>query len=697
MLIDLINKCFSEDGWLVVAKGYRYESAQHAYAINVAQWLVANGSASVGLLEGATGVGKSIAYLIPACLHIAQTGARGVVATHTLSLLDQIVNGSDLITANEYLLDSGYAPIKTTKLIGKHHYIDPVAFENHLMDVLAEGNNIVIANELISGAYSVDRRTGYLEDFIRDYGPLPECLDSKCFTLTGPIEDASSDAFLRDREAAKLADLVITSHTTLLLNRRHANTSIFESEKPLNFVICDEADLIPSAAESLTRKRIRPSAIYGSVEKLAKCMNRAELTLYRELRDQCGKLEAFLGKKPNHKPLVFFEIETVVSKNTCSSVVSIIGNLKKLNKSLSRRIPVTNNEDRQVIEQSLEIQRILDFYVSDEKYSMSGVAWTKAFGLPSLEIISPLPGNAMRRYYSANNENVCRTLFTSATLSNGRSKSFEQFRTEIGCRVDEVSIEAQHEPVSFGSCEYILTDLSIPKPVRYVSNKESTEFAEVWVKHVVDVISMASRRGNVLCLTVSFSEAIQIGSELDLDCPIHIHLPGQRLSDLLEQFKERGGILISPSAWEGVSIRDFDGDQHFTELVVSRAPYSPPEPFKEKALISYFQVKRKRSLAQAKGIAWSQGNINATRKLRQGFGRLIRNANDAGRIYVCDPRFPLSDVLAISRQDRGLTNAIPSRFWSSYCDAKVFGKKGEEQTELLPVEKYLSKEELEWI
>jgi ATP-dependent DNA helicase DinG len=408
------------------------------------------------------------------------------------------------------------------------------------------------------------------------------------------------------------------------------------------------------------------------------------------------KLESILGKKPHHKPIIFTDNDNSFCLSIRAQVGLVLETLKDLNKRLSKRLSTANKEVRQTIDQSLETQAMLDFYVSDEKYSMSGIAWSKVLGLPSLEIVSPLPGNVMRRYYSDASDNKCKTLFTSATLSNGRSKSFEQFRTEIGCRTDEISVQAQHEPDRFGFCEYVLTDLSIPKPVRGISHEDSTEFSGGWLQHVVNVIEMASTRGNVVCLTVSFSEALQIGSLLDLGCPIHIHSPGQRLSKILAQFEEKGGILISPSVWEGVSIRNSDGEQHFTELVVSRIPYPPPEPFKEKALISYLCMERNRTIQQAKSILWAQGNINATRKLRQGFGRLIRHADDVGRIYICDPRFVSSESTAISRQDRGLTNAIPSRFWDAYCAAMVFRQ--EDDTKIAaPVEKELSEEVLAWL
>lgn len=46
---------------------------------------------AIALIEAGTGVGKSLAYLIPAILHAAKTGERTVISTHTITLQEQLV------------------------------------------------------------------------------------------------------------------------------------------------------------------------------------------------------------------------------------------------------------------------------------------------------------------------------------------------------------------------------------------------------------------------------------------------------------------------------------------------------------------------------------------------------------------------------------------------------------------------------
>lgn len=47
----------------------------------------------------------------------------------------------------------------------------------------------------------------------------------------------------------------------------------------------------------------------------------------------------------------------------------------------------------------------------------------------------------------------------------------------------------------------------------------------------------------------------------------------------------------------------------------------------------------------------------------------MRKENDIGTIWVCDPRFSIQGV---SAQDKGLTEAIPIRFWEHFCQAEMF-------------------------
>ena len=94
---------------------------QRSLAIEVAHTLERGG---VLLAEAPTGVGKSLAYLLPAAWHAAESGERVVVATCTRSLQDQL-HERDLPALLEALgLELPFAVLK-----GKQNYLCPRALE----------------------------------------------------------------------------------------------------------------------------------------------------------------------------------------------------------------------------------------------------------------------------------------------------------------------------------------------------------------------------------------------------------------------------------------------------------------------------------------------------------------------------------------------------------------------------------------
>ena len=78
---------FRPDGWLCTALSLEHRPEQEQMAVAAAQ---AFATASPLLFEAGTGVGKSLAYLIPAILHATDAERQCIVSTHTISLQEQI-------------------------------------------------------------------------------------------------------------------------------------------------------------------------------------------------------------------------------------------------------------------------------------------------------------------------------------------------------------------------------------------------------------------------------------------------------------------------------------------------------------------------------------------------------------------------------------------------------------------------------
>ena len=84
-----IMDVFSETGLLSKSPDFSYRPQQQEMAVAVAETLEQTGVLSV---EAGTGVGKSLAYLIPAVKFALENDRKAVISTHTINLQEQLVN-----------------------------------------------------------------------------------------------------------------------------------------------------------------------------------------------------------------------------------------------------------------------------------------------------------------------------------------------------------------------------------------------------------------------------------------------------------------------------------------------------------------------------------------------------------------------------------------------------------------------------
>ena len=100
---DAIREAFSPKGLLAKSRDFEFRPQQQELAAAVAEALV---SSSALVAEAGTGVGKSLAYLLPAARFALETGRKGVISTHTINLQEQLV-GKDLPITSARLVHPG--------------------------------------------------------------------------------------------------------------------------------------------------------------------------------------------------------------------------------------------------------------------------------------------------------------------------------------------------------------------------------------------------------------------------------------------------------------------------------------------------------------------------------------------------------------------------------------------------------------
>ncbi len=682
-LDDLVSACFSENGWLVSTKGYRYEPAQEAYAHDVAAWLTGSAETPAALIEGDTGVGKTLAYLIPLFIFVRLTGLRGVVATHTINLQNQMLE-SDVGIANEYLESCNLIPCIIQQLIGSQAFIDPVKVEYKLSSLRESGYVLSDSSDVVREAYRCSRADGLIESFYVEIGGEPDYLSANDICVDENSESEINLGFERQREGAKLADIVITSHTMLLLNRKQLNSTIFEnSDLPIGAIVVDEADLLEAAADMFASRRLHPKQLGNALGKLYEKLTASEKKVYSELKLSLAEFDGELRKlgsiRRKLEPILLSAMKTGTRKNILDRLAHINSLCIKFaylakRKDLDAGLMVARDEFN-------ELSNFIARYGSaaENAESTCGINWSDTHGIPSLQVSQAYPAKKIKNYLFSQDRPVCRVMLTSATLSDGRDKGFVNIKACIQLFSDKFySVQASHSPKLFGTVEFVLTNNAVAQPLSVVS--EQIIFDSSWLNHVVATVTEAANNGNTLVLTNSFAESEAITRRLITEKRTHVHRAGVSLKSAIAEFQEHGGILITPSAWEGVSIRSLSGKQLVSQLVITRAPYSPPDKFKEIVLREHLRVngigeQKASSIIRAKSVMFT------VRKLRQGIGRLIRHYADSGTIWFCDPRIPPYGGVSIHKQDSGLIKAIPMRFMEAYRKALVFNSTKNEISE----------------
>jgi Rad3-related DNA helicase len=269
-LVAQVEQFFSPTGLLSRAKNFEYRPQQQRMAVAAAQALQNGEHLAV---EAGTGVGKSLAYLIPAILFAVANRKKAVVSTHTINLQEQLTE-KDLPMLAQIL------PVKFqfTMLKGRANYL----CTRRLQKATQQSGNLFTSSE---GAelqriceWSKTTCDGSLSDF--DVEPDPKvwaevcsekgpCSARKCGFQSDFAKEHPACFFQRARNKVLSSDVLVLNHTlffTLLGTvdaEKQSGGILFKND----FVIFDEAHTM----EAVASRHIGLSVSHG---QLAYTLNR---------------------------------------------------------------------------------------------------------------------------------------------------------------------------------------------------------------------------------------------------------------------------------------------------------------------------------------------------------------------------------------------------------------------------------------
>jgi ATP-dependent DNA helicase DinG len=267
-------------------------------------------------------------------------------------------------------------------------------------------------------------------------------------------------------------------------------------------------------------------------------------------------------------------------------------------------------------------------------------------------------------------EPAVRKLFTSATLSDANASHalrFKGFWSALRIKPSAVCCEASCAPKYFGDMRFVLAARDVPEP--FCGDANNFSLSEEWLDYCAHLLTQVAQHGAALVLTHSYEETEKLSALLRV---AHIaHRRGAKLSGLIAEFRARRSLLLTPAAWEGISLRREDGTQLFRELVITRLPFARTS--EEELAALRVHARRRGGGIAPESIAFTRRVNEAKRKLHQGLGRGIRSVFDNCRVWIADPRFPRPDEVSAFGS---LRSAIPDRFWESYQNADYFSRLG---------------------
>ncbi|MCH8974712.1 MAG: hypothetical protein IH869_06525, partial [Chloroflexi bacterium] len=267
---DEITRLMSADG--PFARSFpRYEARieQIAMARAVAEALgVRDGDGLTPhhlVVEGGTGIGKSVAYLLPAVLFAARNNVRVIVSTNTISLQEQLVSKDipDLLDVLEGVDGFDRRAFRFAQMKGKANYLCLRRWEAAAnSDLVAPDEARVLAKTL---AWLQQTRTGDRAELRlvgRDLAAWGRLSATGFGTCAGAREGA---CFYRHaRDVASAAHLLVVNHALLLSDMEVGGSVLPEAD----YLIVDEGHNLEDEATRQFGFRVAQATVEELVERL---------------------------------------------------------------------------------------------------------------------------------------------------------------------------------------------------------------------------------------------------------------------------------------------------------------------------------------------------------------------------------------------------------------------------------------------
>ena len=609
------------------------------------------------LVEGGTGIGKSVAYLLPAVLFALRNNARVVVSTNTINLQEQLITKDvpDLLDALRGEPGFDADRFRCAQLKGKANYLCLRRWEAHANgDAGSPDEARTLAKTL---AWLNETRTGDRAE-LRLSGAETASWDrmsaSGFSACPGAREGACFYRHARDEAAA--AHLLVVNHSLLLSDLQVGGSLLPDYD----FLIVDEAHNLEAEATRQFGFRVSQSTVEDIVERLGALIHSFGNAVRVSAIEQARKESADLRRDEAQTPL--YAVRDAWARLTAD--IAEFAAAQRAGQSDDGELRITRAERAQPAWSGLDIawdsfERSIAEAADRAAALLREMESLPAGATPGLdqlkgELTEWMTDQAKARvkarsfvsdpddqtvYWIGRGANLSlngapldvaprlreeifdqkrAVVLTSATLTVGGG--FAHVKERLG--VEDPEESAFGSPFDYRKAALLCLPTDAPEP-------GNPRYADAVADMLDDLARMSG--GRTMALFTSHAALRAAASRLRKTLPqrgigVLAQGPDGTPQQLLARFRSRPRAILlgTASFWEGVDV----GNAALKTLVVARLPFNvPTEPI--------FAARSEQYEKQA----FTQYAVpQAALRFRQGFGRLIRGKGDRGVVVTLDSR-----------------------------------------------------------